>query len=691
MFGWIGKILRVNLTDETLLAEDLDPKVVKDYIGGRGLGTWFLNRELDPKCDPLSPANILIMATGPLTGTGAPTGARYMVMTKSPLTGGITCSNSGGKFPTELKRSGFDAVVIEGCAKAPLYLWIDRGKAELRSADHLWGMTTHETTDSLLVETEEKAKVACIGPAGEKKVLFASIMNDRDRAAGRSGVGAVMGSKNFKAIVVRGEGKVPIADKERFRAFNRKILGQFNEEAKTTPIGLRINGTAGVVMVTHNLGVLPTKNWQQGMFDGWESIDGRELTKKYLVTNSACFGCPIGCGRKTKVEDPKYAGEGEGPEYETIYAMGSNCMVDNLPAVLKANYLCNEFGLDTITMGATVACAMELAERGYLTEKEIGRSLQWGDADALVELTRLTGTREGFGDRLAEGSYRLAESCGHPELAMVSKKQEFPGYEPRGAQAMGLAYATSPIGGSHMRGDPAYFELFGIPKPMDPLEWKGKARPTQAFQDHSAIIDSAGLCIFFTVRNLVEKDLEIAPTGILEYMNAVTGADYTLKELSDAGQRIINAERMYLIKAGFTRQDDSLPKRLTEEPMPAGPAEGHVCHLDEMLDDYYQEREWTSDGIPTPEKLASLGLIEETGRMIIDVKLYGDLDKFSPEGGNAFNQELSQGATATDLLAQLNIPDEVQRFVLINGKRCEENSLLRDGDTVTLLTPVSGG
>lgn len=608
MFGWRGKILRVNLTEGILHEEELDPQVAKDYIGGRGLGIWLLNKELEPGCDPLSPANIMVMATGPLTGTGAPTGARYAVMTKSPLTGGITCSNSGGKFPTELKRSGFDALVVEGRAENPVYLWVNNGKFELRNAEHLWGMTTPETTNRLITETDANAKVACIGPAGENKVLFAAIMNDKDRAAGRSGVGAVMGSKNLKAVVVRGTQKIQLADPDRFKEFNGKILGRFKEEAKVTPIGLRINGTAGVVTATQNYGVLPTKNWQQGTFDGWEKIDGRELTKTYLVTNSACFACPIGCGRKTKVEDSQFAGEGEGPEYETVYAMGSNCMVDNLAAVLKANYLCNELGMDTITMGATVGCAMELVDRGYISEEEVGRSLQWGDAEALVELTRMTGYREGFGDRLAEGSYRLAESCGHPELAMVSKKQEFPGYDPRGAQAMGLAYATSPIGGSHMRGDPAYFELFGIPQPMDRLAWKGKAQPTQAIQDHSAIIDSAGLCIFFTVRNLVEKDLAVAPTGILEYMNAATGANYTLEELSAAGQRIINIERLFLVKAGFTRKDDSLPKRITEEPMPDGPSRGHVCHLDEMLDEYYEERGWTPDGVPPPEKLAKLGI-----------------------------------------------------------------------------------
>lgn len=608
MFGWRGKILRVDLTRERVRDEELDPKVARDYIGGRGLGTWFLNSELDPCCDPLSPENLLILATGPLTGTGTPTGARYMVMTKSPLTGAITCSNSGGKFPTELKRAGYDAVIFEGRAKKPLYLWIDRGKAELRPADHLWGKTTHDTTDLLKAETAKRAKVACIGPAGEKKVLFASIMNDKDRAAGRSGVGAVMGSKNLKAVAVLGEGQVPLADRERFKAFNKTIMDRFKEEAKKAPLGLRINGTAGVVMATQNLGVLPTKNWQQGTFEGWERIHGEALTKKYLVSNSACFGCPIGCGRKTKVDDPIFAGEGEGPEYETIYAMGANCMIDNLAAVVKANYICNELGMDTITMGATVACAMEMVEKGILTEEEVGRSLKWGDGEALVELTRLTGNREGFGDRLALGSYRLAESCGHPELAMVTKKQEFPGYEPRGAQGMGLAYATSPIGGSHMRGDPAYFELFGIPEPVDPHEWKGKAKPTRAFQDHSAIIDSAGLCIFFTVRNLVEKNLEVAPTGVLEYLNAATGADYTLEELSAAGQRIINAERLFLVRAGFSRKDDSLPKRLTEVPMPEGPAKGLVCHLEEMLDEYYELQKWTADGIPTPERLKELGL-----------------------------------------------------------------------------------
>ncbi|MCF8038152.1 MAG: aldehyde ferredoxin oxidoreductase family protein [Desulfohalobiaceae bacterium] len=608
MHGYCGKMLRVDLTSGKIQEEPLEARVIKDYIGGRGLGIYYLNQELDPGVDPLSSENMMVMATGPLTGTGAPTGSRYMVMTKSPLTGAITCSNSGGMFPTQLKKSGLDGIIFTGKSEEPVYLWIEDGRYELRQAGHLWGKTTHETTDQILAETDAKARVACIGPAGERGVLFASIMNDRDRAAGRSGVGAVMGSKNLKAIAVRGSQKIGLADPDGFKAFNKSIIDGFKEATRETPLGLTVNGTAGVVAVTQAYGALPTKNWQQGTFEGWKSVQGATLTEKYLSTNSACFGCPIGCGRKTRVEDPDYHGEGEGPEYETIYAMGPNCMIDNLAAIVKANYVCNELGLDTITMGATLACAMELFDRGYLREEDVGQKLLWGDGRALVDMARKTGYREGFGDVLAQGSYRMAERYGHPELAMVTKKQEFPGYEPRGEQAMGLAYATSPIGGSHMRGDPAYFELFGVPKAMDPLQWEGKARVTKDYQNLSAVIDAAGLCIFFAVRNLAGKELDVPPTGILEYLNTATGLDYTLEELIQASERIINAERKFLNAAGFSKKDDSLPARLTREPMPSGPAKGQVCHLEEMLEEYYQIRNWDGEGRPTRERLKELGL-----------------------------------------------------------------------------------
>ena len=321
MYGWMGKILRVDLTAGVCSEEALNPAMAKNYIGGRGLGIFYLSQEVEADVDPFSPQNPIIMATGPLTGTGAPTGARYMVMTKSPLSGAITCSNSGGTFPTEFKRTGYDAIIFNGRSDKPVYLWLSQDGAELREADHLWGLDTHKTTEMLLAATNAKAKVACIGPAGEKMVLFASIMNDKDRAAGRSGVGAVMGSKNLKAVVVRGSGRIPLAEPDRFMAFNRQILDSFKQSVKETPLPLTINGTSGVVMTTQSYGALPTKNWQQGTFDGWEKIQGAELTRRFLKKNSACYGCPIGCGRQTKLEDPRFSGEGEGPEYETIYAM----------------------------------------------------------------------------------------------------------------------------------------------------------------------------------------------------------------------------------------------------------------------------------------------------------------------------------------------------------------------------------
>jgi len=607
MYGWRGKILRVDLTKKETKAENLDIKMAKDYIGGRGWGIYYLNKEIDPKCDPFSPENMLVMAAGPLTGTQVPTGSRYMVMTKSPLTGALTCSNSGGHFPKELKWAGIDAILFTGRSPEPVYLFINKGQAEIRPAGHLWGKTVPETTETLLSETDSKARVACIGPAGENLVLFAAIMNDKDRAAGRGGVGAIMGSKNLKAVVVRGDSPVPIADKKRFRRIQNKIVPEFRKTLKESP--LRKHGTLGVVTpAVQNNGVFPTKNFQRGTFENWEAITGETLTEKYLEKNRGCWACPIACGRVTKVDEPGFEGSGEGPEYETAFALGAMCMVENLAAITKANYWCNELGIDTISMGVTIACAMELFDRGYLSQERAGGPILWGDAGKMVDLVRMTGLREGFGDELAEGSYRLAERYGHSELAMVAKRLELPGYDPRGLQGEGLSYATSPIGGSHCRGHIAYSEMLGFPTPIDPHETKGKGKLVKRWQDVSSIIDAAGICLFFTVRNLLNPDLELKPSGILEYLNAITGADYTMDTLLGAGERIFTAERQFLVKAGFSRKDDSLPTRLTQQPLPGGHALGSICHLEEMLNEYYQERGWTKDGIPTEAKLKELEL-----------------------------------------------------------------------------------
>ncbi len=610
MFGWTGKVLWVDLNNGRVATRSLDPRIAREYVGGRGLGVRHLLDHVDPQTDPLGPNNDLVMATGPLTGTAAPTGARYMVMTKSPLTGALTCSNSGGHFPAALKKAGWDAVIFQGRASEPVYLWVDGERAELRSAAHLWGKSVPQTDVALRAETDPAARTAVIGPAGEAGVRFAAIMNDRHRAAGRSGVGAVMGAKNLKGVAVRGDGRVALADEKQFRSLVTKYIRGFKKSFGDGPVPLREWGTAVTVIGTQNFGVFPTRNFQTGRFEGWEKIDGRMLTEKYLVQAKACFACPIACGRGTRVPEGPYAGEGEGPEYETVYALGSNCGVDDLAAVTRANYLCNEAGMDTITMGATIACAMEMSERGIIPEKDVGldRRLAFSDAAAVVRLVEMTAKMEGFGRLLARGSLRLARHYGQPQYAMVSKGQEFAGYDPRGEQGMGLAYATSPIGASHMRGDPAYIELLGVPKQIDPLTWHDKPQIVVDWQNVFCVIDAAGLCVFFSVRNYVRPDETIRPEGICDLLNAATGLDYSVDELCTAGERIFNAERLFLVRAGFSRRDDSLPPRIVAEPLPDGPAEGMVCHLEEMLTDYYRLRGWDADGIPTPEKLAELGL-----------------------------------------------------------------------------------
>jgi aldehyde:ferredoxin oxidoreductase len=508
-----------------------------------------------------------------------------------------------------MKQTGFDLFILEGRANRPIYLWVHDGEAEIRSAEHLWGMNVHETEDLLLAETDRKAKVASIGPAGERLVKIAAIMNDKHRAAARSGVGAVMGSKNLKAVVVLGTKKVSLARPEEMKALSRLVRNEVRADVKKGS-SLREYGTAYVPPVTNELGILPTRNFQTGVFEGVDNISGYALKEKYLKRPKACFGCPIACGRDTEVDDPEYAGAGEGPEYETLAALGSACGVDNLAAITKANYLCNELGLDTISAGATISCAIELYEKRALPLNDVGRPLRFGDADTVIELVRATAYREGFGDALAEGSHRLATRYGRPELSITAKKLEFPGYDPRGAKGMGLLYATSNIGASHMAGDIAYMEVFGVPKQLDPLSIEGKAAYVKYFEDIFAIVDAAGLCVFLAIRYLFDDTFEVRPDRLTDLLNHTTAAGYSVESLLEAGDRIYNLERLFLLKAGLTKADDTLPRRMLEEPLPEGPGKGQVVELDEMLPEFYRLRGWDQDGVPTPEKLRSLGLDE---------------------------------------------------------------------------------
>ena len=419
-----GTLLRVNLSSGTISKEPIADPLWRAFIGGRGLATRILVDNMDPKTGPLGPGNPLIFATGPLTGTFAPTGGRYMVVTKSPLTGAIACSNSGGYWGPALRYCGYDVLMVEGAAKAPVYLWINDDAVEIRSAEHVWGQIVHETEDRLRQDTHPEARVALIGPAGENLARVACVMNDKGRAAGRSGVGAVMGAKKLKAVVAYGTKGLRVASPREFR----ESAGSVVKTVASSPLtgNLHSMGTAGTVSYMNKVGILPTRNFQEGVFEHAKAVGGERVRKEFTLRTRGCHSCTISCGRVTKITGHgKLDGDGEGPEYETIFGLGTDCGVGDLAAVIKANYLCNELGMDTIEAGATIATAMELAERGYVPEKDIGFPLAFGDAEALLRLTEDMAYRRGFGDLLAEGGYRLAERYGHPELFIGSKKQAF--------------------------------------------------------------------------------------------------------------------------------------------------------------------------------------------------------------------------------------------------------------------------
>ncbi len=597
MTGYIGKIIRVNLSNKTVKIEDLDEKEALKFIGGRGLGTKILMDEVDPGVDAYSPENKLIFMTGPLSGTPTPTGGRYMVITKSPLTGTVACSNSGGYWGAELKSAGYDGIILEGKSESPVYISIVDEKVEIHDASHLWGKVVSETTHSLEKTYGEKAKVATIGPAGEKLSKIASIMNDIGRAAGRSGVGSVMGSKNLKAIVVKGSGKVAIADNDKLKEVFSVCMKNIKENGVTGQ-GLPAYGTAVLVNIINENGVFPTNNFQSATFDKAEEISGETLAEKYLKKKDPCYRCPIACGRYCEVDGI----EGSGPEYETIWCYGADCGVSNLAAIIKANYWCNETGVDAISAGATIAAAMELYQRGFIKKEDLGDGpeLTWGNSEAIIEWTKRMSDADGLGAKLAMGSYRLCELYGAPELSMTVKKQELPAYDPRGIQGHGLQYATSNRGGCHVRGYMISPEILGVPEKLDRFSLEGKAAWVKLYQDFTAAIDSVGMCLF--------TSFAMGADDYANMVNAVCGTDISGADFIKAGERIWNLEKLYNLKAGIDPTQDTLPKRLLEDPIPDGPSKGWVHKLDQLLPEYYRLRGWDKIGIPTIEKLKELGI-----------------------------------------------------------------------------------
>jgi aldehyde:ferredoxin oxidoreductase len=614
--SWAGKILRVDLSAGTVKSEPLRADWAKLYLGSRGLASKYLVEEIDPKVDPLSPANKIIWATGPLTGTMASTGGRYTVVTKGPLTGAIACSNSGGYWGAELKTAGWDMIIFEGASPKPVYLFVSDDVAELRDASGLWGHSVWETEETLKkLHQDPLLRVSSIGLAGENQVLFAAVVNDLHRAAGRSGVGAVMGSKNLKAIAVRGtKGVGNLANPKEFMrvtAEKKKIL----HDNAVTGQGLPTYGTQVLMNVINEMGALPTRNHRDVQFEGAKDISAEAMVtprasdgKKHLVTNQACFGCTIACGRVSKIDKghftvenkPQYWGASGGLEYEAAWALGAANGVNDLEALQYANLICNEQGMDPISFGATIGAVMELYDMGVLTKEQLGVDSPFGSAAALAHFAEITAKGEGFGKEIAQGSKRLTAKFGHPDLSMTVKGQEFPAYDSRGIQGMGLAYATSNRGACHLRGYTVASEVLGIPVKTDPLTADGKPELVKAFQDATAAFDSAGICIF---TSFAWGLADVAPQ-----VAAACGEEFTLENLATIGERIWNMERDFNNRAGFTAGDDTLPKRLLTEPAKTGPAKGLVNKLPEMLPAYYAARGWTEGGQLTPETRARLGL-----------------------------------------------------------------------------------
>jgi len=614
--SWAKRILRVNLTTGTCTEEPLNMDWANKYLGQRGLATKYLSEEIDPKVDPLSPDNKLIIATGPLTGTAASTGGRWSVITKGALTGAIACSNSGGFFGAELKFAGWDMIIFEGKSPKPVYLLVQDDDAKLVDASDYWGRTVWDTEKGLKAEHQDpQLRVASIGQAGEAGVKFACVVNDLHRAAGRSGVGTVMGSKNLKAMAVRGTKGVAVNDPEAFLKATGEAKAVLAENAVTGE-GLPALGTQVLMNVINETGALPTHNHRDVQFDGASDISGEAMQeprrsdgKPNLTRNGACFGCTIGCGRISTIDPTHYTVKDReqyqiasgGLEYEAAWALGAATGVSDIDALTFANFICNEQGYDPISFGATVGAAMELFEMGVITTKETdGLDLAWGNAEALTTLAELTGRGEGFGAEIGLGSKLLTEKYGHPDLSMSVKGQEFPAYDSRGIQGMGLTYATSNRGACHLRSYTVASEILGIPEKTDPLSSDGKAGLVIAFQDATGAVDSAGLCVFTTFAWSMDN---IAPQ-----IDAACEGDWTVEKLLEVGERIWNLERKFNMDAGFTGKDDNLPKRLLKDAAKTGPAEGKVNELGKMLPEYYSLRGWTPEGMPTNETLDRLVL-----------------------------------------------------------------------------------
>jgi len=615
------RLLRINLWSQKAREEKIPDKVLRKFLGGRGLGAYLALREIPAGADPLGPENKLYIMTGPLTGTvpaeyGIEVG-RYHAIGKSPLTGVLGESNAGGRFGPWLRFSGYDGIVLENVSEEPVWISIINGEVVFHDAKDVWGRGVFYTEDKIREKLgftdEEKGAVLAIGPAGERLVRFASLINNKGRAAGRTGLGAVMGSKKVKAIFVYGERKLEVYDEKAYIEAAKTLHAKIAQHPVSK--SLKQYGTAVLVNVINEHGALPTRNWRKGTFEKAADISGEAMAEKYLVANRGCWGCTIECGRITKTDDPTYyTSTGKGPEYETIFAVGSNLEIGDMAAIIKLNRVLNDLGIDTISFGNTTAVLMELYERmekGELPQDKAEKLRKllhdikptWGNAIAAIQLAWRTAFRDGIGDYMAEGAVSLAREFGCPDCAVHVRGLELPAYDPRAINSMALAYATSNRGGCHLRAYAVAFDVLGIPVKKDPLAIDmEKPKLVKDMQDFFAVIDSMIVCKF--------NAFSTEPADYVPLLRAAMGwEDFTVEELMTIGERIYNTERLFAVREG--KHEDTLPRRLLEEPLPDGPAKGRTAReaLNAYLPEYYKLRGWR-DGRPLPETLKRLGLEE---------------------------------------------------------------------------------
>ena len=597
--GYHGKILRVNLTTAELRDEPLSEALARQYLGGSGLAARYLYDETNAATDPLGLDSLLCFMVGPFVGTPVPAANRFAVAARSPLTGIWGEADSGGRWGSALKGAGYDGILITGRAKSPAYLWIEDGQAELRDASHLWGLDTYEL--------DLGAEMACIGPAGERGVRFASVMTGRHdgRAAGRTGMGAVMGSKNLKAIACRGHQRPSLADREALVRSVREMIPAIRQGTAN----MHKYGTANGLLSFERLGDMPIRNWRVGKWtQGAESISGQHMAETILTDTYACGGCPIGCGRVVEITQGPYAGvKGAGPEYETCAVMGSLCLIDDIEAVAKLHELCNRYGMDVISTGAVIAFAMEAKEKGLIEEGP-----DWGDAQgAIALLERIAHQEDDLARLLGRGVRAAAAELGGQaqEFAMHVKGLEMPMHDPRAFYSIAPGYATSNRGACHLQALSHIFARsvtmpeIGVHEVLDRHAVEGKGELAANAQNLMCLFDSLTQCKFVMFGG-------VKLTHMTEWLRAITGWDVTNEEMLTIGERIYNLKRMYNVRLGVSRKDDTLPPRILVHRFPEGGAAGRLPPLGQMLADYYQARCWTVEGIPSPEKLAELGLEE---------------------------------------------------------------------------------